>query len=393
MEVALDLGREAPAADRLRALTGAGTMAWYQADVVQAMHWDEQALALAREIGDRKAEAFTLNNLGAQALELGDYDQAIASFEASLALARAIDEPELMVMPLHNLGLVTWLRGEPAAATDRFAEALALAREHGVAWAVPTILIGFGMRRWTWATHPGGSAVPGESRARARPREPAGRHRRPGGTWQVGAVTGQTRQAARLFGAAAALRDEIAMPHTPSELAYVAPVLTSLQEALGARSLCRRLGGWASRCRSRRRSRRRWPSAPSRRDVSAPGGASLAAAHGLTARELEVLRLLAAGQTNREVGELLFISPATVARHVANIYTQAGCRLAGAGGHASPSSTASSSAAVHQAPVLLRFLLHSLPKIHMPSTYAISIRWRMRARLPLAMLGAWGCRG
>ena len=41
--------------------------------------------------------------------------------------------------------------------------------------------------------------------------------------------------------------------------------------------------------------------------------------HGLTARELEVLRLVAAGQTNREIASELVISEHTVARHVQNI--------------------------------------------------------------------------
>jgi DNA-binding NarL/FixJ family response regulator len=48
----------------------------------------------------------------------------------------------------------------------------------------------------------------------------------------------------------------------------------------------------------------------------------LAAAHGLTARELEVLRLVAAGWSNQEIGEVLFISRTTAARHVANIFTK-----------------------------------------------------------------------
>jgi DNA-binding CsgD family transcriptional regulator len=60
---------------------------------------------------------------------------------------------------------------------------------------------------------------------------------------------------------------------------------------------------------------------PLRRDPPAAIGAS---PHGLTARELEVLRLLAAGHSNRELGDLLFISPATAARHVANIYAKLG---------------------------------------------------------------------
>src|SRR5207253_8865257 len=40
---------------------------------------------------------------------------------------------------------------------------------------------------------------------------------------------------------------------------------------------------------------------------------------GLTAREAEVLRLLTAGRTNREIGEELFISGKTASVHVSNI--------------------------------------------------------------------------
>jgi DNA-binding CsgD family transcriptional regulator len=55
-----------------------------------------------------------------------------------------------------------------------------------------------------------------------------------------------------------------------------------------------------------------------------PQAVTRASPHGLTAREFDVLRLLATGQSNREVGETLFISPATAARHVANIYGKLG---------------------------------------------------------------------
>jgi DNA-binding CsgD family transcriptional regulator len=41
---------------------------------------------------------------------------------------------------------------------------------------------------------------------------------------------------------------------------------------------------------------------------------------GLTARELEVLRLLAGGHSNREIGAQLAISERTVEHHIANIY-------------------------------------------------------------------------
>nr|MDQ2981993.1 response regulator transcription factor [Actinomycetota bacterium] len=49
-----------------------------------------------------------------------------------------------------------------------------------------------------------------------------------------------------------------------------------------------------------------------------------AATHGLTARELEVLRLIATGKSNREIASELVISEHTVARHVQNIFRKLG---------------------------------------------------------------------
>ena len=45
---------------------------------------------------------------------------------------------------------------------------------------------------------------------------------------------------------------------------------------------------------------------------------------GLTEREVEVLRLVAAGKSNRDIGEELVIALDTVARHVSNIYSKTG---------------------------------------------------------------------
>jgi DNA-binding NarL/FixJ family response regulator len=45
--------------------------------------------------------------------------------------------------------------------------------------------------------------------------------------------------------------------------------------------------------------------------------------HGpLTAREVDVLRAVATGKTNRAVAQQLFLSEKTVARHVSNIFTK-----------------------------------------------------------------------
>ena len=64
-----------------------------------------------------------------------------------------------------------------------------------------------------------------------------------------------------------------------------------------------------------------------------PGGAQAAghrlprrkdAVGGLTAREMEVLVLLARGRSNRQIGEQLVITPKTAGNHVEHIYAKIG---------------------------------------------------------------------
>jgi DNA-binding NarL/FixJ family response regulator len=43
---------------------------------------------------------------------------------------------------------------------------------------------------------------------------------------------------------------------------------------------------------------------------------------GLSPREVEVLRLVAAGRSNTEIAAELFLSEKTVARHLSNIFTK-----------------------------------------------------------------------
>jgi DNA-binding CsgD family transcriptional regulator len=60
------------------------------------------------------------------------------------------------------------------------------------------------------------------------------------------------------------------------------------------------------------------------RAAALSGNTSLARGAGLTGREMEVLRLIAAGNTNRAIAAELVISEKTVARHVSNIFTKLG---------------------------------------------------------------------
>ncbi|MCH8894177.1 MAG: helix-turn-helix transcriptional regulator, partial [Chloroflexi bacterium] len=46
----------------------------------------------------------------------------------------------------------------------------------------------------------------------------------------------------------------------------------------------------------------------------------------LTQREVDVLRLIAAGKGNREIAEQLFLSLRTIERHITNLYTKISAR-------------------------------------------------------------------
>jgi len=71
-----------------------------------------------------------------------------------------------------------------------------------------------------------------------------------------------------------------------------------------AQTIFARLGAWS----------------PASREVSkAPKGV-----HGLSARELEVLRLIAAGKSNKAIAKELFLSVKTVSRHTSNIFAKLG---------------------------------------------------------------------
>jgi DNA-binding NarL/FixJ family response regulator len=58
----------------------------------------------------------------------------------------------------------------------------------------------------------------------------------------------------------------------------------------------------------------------------APAAATMATPAGLTPREVEVLRLIAAGRTSKEIAAELVVSVPTVERHITHIYGKIGAR-------------------------------------------------------------------
>jgi DNA-binding CsgD family transcriptional regulator len=87
----------------------------------------------------------------------------------------------------------------------------------------------------------------------------------------------------------------------------------ALAQDLGARPLTGQIAGLAQRARI--------GLGPALGPGPAPGADGFA---GLTTRELEVLRLVAAGRSNRDIAADLFISPKTASVHVSNILGKLG---------------------------------------------------------------------
>src|SRR5215213_3343573 len=234
LELALDLGRDAPPADRMGVLTGLGALTWYLADEAYSRNALEQALVLAQEIGDRSAEAFNLGSLAVHASVLGDYEQANARFEESLALAREVGDPDPVVLALHNLAHQDWERGQPAQAVTRLEEALEVAREHQMGWILPSILVGLGTISTDLGDLDRAIGFFGESLALAQVRGNLGDVIDGiGGLARLAAVASQPVEAARLFGAADAMREELSMPLSLSELEDIEVITSGLQATLG----------------------------------------------------------------------------------------------------------------------------------------------------------------
>ena len=138
------------------------------------------------------------------------------------------------------------------------------------------------------------------------------------------ALVAQTRGAVELAGgdARAALVDLRRSGAIWTELG--APYDAARARVLGARA-CRALGdeaGASLELDAARRSFTELGAAPDLVRLDAAGAGS--PSHGLTARQLEVLRLVARGRTNREIATELTLSEHTVARHLQNIYASLG---------------------------------------------------------------------
>jgi ATP/maltotriose-dependent transcriptional regulator MalT len=102
------------------------SVAYAQGRYQQAQSYAQAACDVCRQTGDRWFMAYCLSEMGQAARALADYPAAQRHFEASYALREQFSDLEGMALALNNLGDVALRRQQAAAAHDLFARSVAL---------------------------------------------------------------------------------------------------------------------------------------------------------------------------------------------------------------------------------------------------------------------------
>jgi predicted ATPase/DNA-binding CsgD family transcriptional regulator len=322
MEQALSVeGSEAmPVSAQAKALYVEGTMACGQGDNRSAEVLLEESAALYRELGDRSGVAYALGSAAVVAITQERYERGIAYSEEATELFLEVGD-KWGAAPMLGCSAVGWLnRGDHRRARSLAERGLALCREtgdkHGTSIALLT-LAGVAQAERDYE-HARDLFEEGLTVSADLGNEADIVHCLEGLATVAGAE-GRIVRAARLWGAAEALLEKIEAVYT-----YV-PDRSINRSQVAARSQIDEAAWEAAWAGGRTMSldqaveyvlEQEEPSP----EPAAPGSYPA----GLSAREVEVLRLVAQGMTSALVADELFISLNTVNRHLNSIYGKLG---------------------------------------------------------------------
>jgi ATP/maltotriose-dependent transcriptional regulator MalT len=248
----------------------------------------EESLALFRELGDRFGIAQELWLSGLVALQQGNASTARRLAEESVALSSETEFPFGTAWFLADLARVEARQGDHAAAHAHYEHGLAIASKIGGKLLIPIFLEGLA---------------------------------------NLLATQGEPARAARLWGAAEGLRESMGVPIWPVERAAYERTVERVRAQLGEQAFA---AAWnEGRMTSPEQvlvaqGRETIKTLPADQLPTSLMKSSPTSPNGLTAREVEVLCLVAQGLTDAQVAVQLVISPRTVNTHLKSIYGKIG---------------------------------------------------------------------
>jgi predicted ATPase/DNA-binding CsgD family transcriptional regulator/Tfp pilus assembly protein PilF len=248
----------------------------------------EQTFSCALDLlwdNNRWGVAQVLYGLGGLARGRGDQPAALEHFRDALAIYREIDARPEMARVLAGIGWVALAQGDLALASASLAESLQL------------------------------SLATGQRLSIARGLEASA---------QLAAINGDPDRAVRLAGAAIALREAVAHEPGADARSRLDGLLQLARGRAGPDVAAGLLGEGAAMNAHEAVSLALSIPAATTHPGQAAAGSDPGAESALTARELEIAALIARGLSNRGIADELVISPATAARHVANIFSKLG---------------------------------------------------------------------
>jgi len=322
LESALRDAPDAPPSDRVKALLVAAHTACFLDDGPAAVAYAEEGLALARELGDPYTLGRALYGVGLAWAFSDDVARAVVAYEEAVSLLRTSGVPFWGVMALAELGDTRLMAGDVAAAVPLLDEALALHRR--IEFPVG-IAVTLGERAHA-ARMQGDQVLAAHLFAESiEVAAEIGSERilmgAVAGLAAVALALGQPERAVRVLSAVEAAgkaRGVGRIAHAAHTKRVLAEVRASLSELAFTTA-------WDEG--------RRLPVAEALADALAiaasagqepPPAPDDVSGFRLTVRELEVLRLLVEGRSDREIGEALFIGTRTVQTHVANLFAKLG---------------------------------------------------------------------
>jgi predicted ATPase/DNA-binding CsgD family transcriptional regulator len=355
---------------RAKALIAAGQLARGQGDYERAMPLLEEGLALARSLGDHSEIASALIQFVAVASDQGDYDRATRHCQEALAACREAGNAWLASLALYWMGFLLRARGDDEHATEFQEESLSIRRQQGDTWGIAWSLHNLGMIAENRGDHRRAIALLEESlslhrelehqrgiawvladlglvahvrgsdeRSLALLTESLRLERDLGERWGIAKCLerlagvavglGSSEQGARLFGAAQALRAAMSAWEPAERTAYERDVATA-RGILGdaafdrARSEGYALSVEAAVAEALTIGARR--PLPISATTPAPSRQVETDVASLTPRERDVLGLIAAGRSTKEIAAALVVSVPTVERHITHIYQKIGAR-------------------------------------------------------------------